>query len=269
MPHIDIGPIQLYYEIRGSGPRLFYISGTGGDLRRYPSIFDSPLAKNFEILAYDQRGLGQSDRPDIDYTMADYATDAEALLQRLGWASCAVFGVSFGGMVAQEFALRFPHRVSRLALACTSTGGEGGRSYPLENLAGRSRRDWAEAVLSLSDTRRDAIWRTANVALFETLVGQLLEALSVGAAEPGREMGARRQIDARRRHDTYARLPQLESPVLVCGGQFDGIAPANNLKALARQIAGAELEFFDGGHMFYLQDSRAFERIGEFLCGSS
>ena len=71
MPMIDIGPIALYYEIRGPGPKLLYISGTGGDLRRRPGIFDSPLADQFEILAYDQRGLGQSSRPDTEYSMAD------------------------------------------------------------------------------------------------------------------------------------------------------------------------------------------------------
>ena len=267
MPHIDIGPIELYYEIRGRGPRLLYISGTGGDLRRHPSIFDSPLAEHFEILAYDQRGLGQSSRPDVDYTMADYATDANELLRCLGWETCAVFGVSFGGMVAQEFALRFSQRISRLALACTSAGGAGGKSYPLENLAHLSAREWARTLLSLSDTRRDVTWQTANAALFESLIEQMHEAVLIGADEPGREMGARRQIEARMRHDTYARLPQLELPVLVCGGQFDGIAPSSNLEAVGKQINGAKLELFDGGHMFYLQDRQAFIRIGQFLAG--
>src|SRR5258706_4604874 len=130
MPLIPVRDIRMYYEVHGSGPRLLYISGTGGDLRRRPRIFDSALAPQFEILAYDQRGMGQTDRPDIPYTMADYATDASALLDALGWQQCLVLGISFGGMVAQEFALRYPHRVERLVLGCTSSGGAGGYSYP-------------------------------------------------------------------------------------------------------------------------------------------
>jgi 3-oxoadipate enol-lactonase len=265
MPMIDIGPIELYYEIRGSGPRLLYISGTGGDLRRHPGIFDSPLADQFEILAYDQRGLGQSARPDIEYSMVDYANDANALMDALGWEASSVFGVSFGGMVGQEYALRFPERVERLVLACTSTGGAGGHSYPLHELLDLDQVEWVRTVLSLADTRRDATWRAENAEAFDTLFEGMLSAVSIGADEPGRAMGARHQIEARRGLDTYARLPQLVMPVLVCGGRYDGIAPVANLEAIARQVTGAKLALFEGGHMFYLQDPDAFEQIGAFL----
>jgi len=81
MPFITVRDIQMYYEISGTGPRLLYFNGTGGDLRRKPGIFDFPLADHFEILAHDQRGLGQTERPDIPYTMVDYAMDAESLLE--------------------------------------------------------------------------------------------------------------------------------------------------------------------------------------------
>ena len=111
MPFTQLANIRAYYEIAGAGPRLLAISGTGGDLRKRPNVFDSPLAQHFEILAYDQRGLGQTDRPDIAYTMQDYADDAARLLDAVGWSSALVMGTSFGGMVAQEFALRHPQRV--------------------------------------------------------------------------------------------------------------------------------------------------------------
>ena len=125
MPFAVVRDLQMYYEIRGTGPRLLCISGTGGDLRRSPTIFDMFPALHFEILAYDQRGLGQTSRPDMPYTMADYADDANALLDAMGWERCLVVGISFGGMVAQEFALRYPHRVERLVLASTSSGVSG------------------------------------------------------------------------------------------------------------------------------------------------
>src|SRR5579862_5540916 len=90
MPTAQIGALELYYERAGSGPPLLFISGTGSDLRNKPNVFDGPLAKSFDVLGYDQRGLGRSSKPDVDYTMADYADDAAALLDALGWASAKV-----------------------------------------------------------------------------------------------------------------------------------------------------------------------------------
>ncbi len=265
MPFVQVRDIRMYYEMRGGGARLLFINGTGGDLRSKPGIFDSPLAAQFEILAYDQRGLGQTDRPDIPYAMADYAMDANALLEAIGWDRCNVLGISFGGMVAQEFALRYPDRIERLVLACTSSGGAGGDSYPLHELADLSTEQRASRVIALSDTRCDAAWQAAHPQQVRQLVDQMAAAHLVGAGEPGREIGARRQLEARTRHDTYDRLPNLELPVLICGGRYDGIAPVANLEAMSTQLPNARLALFEGGHYFLLQDSRAFECIATFL----
>lgn len=267
MPYIDVRDIRVFFDIRGTGPRLLVISGTNGDLRRTPGIFEWPLTRHFEILAYDQRGLGQTSRPDTPYTMADYAEDAEALLKALGWENCLVMGISFGGMVAQELALRFPHRVQRLVLACTSSGGTGGDSYPLHELADLPVEDVARRLLVLSDNRRDAVWQAANPGQFAALTDLTLTNLKVGADETGRQIGARRQLEARAGHDTFDRLPTLQMPVYICGGLYDGIAPPANLEALQKQIPGSLLELFEGGHSFFLEDPRAFDRITDFLTG--
>src|SRR6185369_8969510 len=111
MPITQANGISLYYERAGVGPPLLFISGTGGDLRNKPNVFDGPLAKDFDLLAYDQRGLGRTAKPDVAYAMADYADDAAALMADQGWDEALVIGVSFGGMVAQELALRHPSRV--------------------------------------------------------------------------------------------------------------------------------------------------------------
>ena len=81
MPFIPVRDLRMYFELRGTGPRLLGIGGTGGDLRRFPTVFEMLPAQGFEILAYDQRGLGQTSRPDKPYTMADYADDADGLVQ--------------------------------------------------------------------------------------------------------------------------------------------------------------------------------------------
>lgn len=138
MAFISVRDIRVYYEIHGKGPRVLFIDGTGGDLRRKPRIFDSPVVEHFEVLAHDQRGLGQTDCPDIPYTMADYAMDADALLEEIGWNKCSVLGKSFGGMVAQEFALRYPDRIERMVIACTSSGGADGDCYPLHEFGNLS-----------------------------------------------------------------------------------------------------------------------------------
>lgn len=265
MPFTTVRDIRMYYEIRGNGPRVLFISGTGGDLRRSPNAFDWPLIKHFEVLAYDQRGLGQTDRPDIPYGMADYAADADALLQATGWDRCMVIGVSFGGMVAQEFAIRYPQRVEKLVLGCTSSGGAGGASYPLHELAGLSTEAYARKVVELADMRRNAAWQAAHPQEFQTFINETLAGLKVGADEPNRVIGARRQIEARKDHDTYNRLPTLNMPALICGGRYDGIASVANQEAMRKQIPNAKLELFEGGHLFFIQDPRAYERIIAFL----
>ena len=82
----------MYYEIHGEGSKLLYISGTGADLGHKPNVFDTPLGKHFAILVFDQRGLGQTDKP---YKMSDYADDAAKLMEIQGWCSANVMGVSF------------------------------------------------------------------------------------------------------------------------------------------------------------------------------
>lgn len=265
MPFTTIRDLRMYYEIRGSGPRVLFISGTGGDLRRSPNAFDWPLTQHFEVLSYDQRGLGQTDRPDVPYTMADYAADANALLDVVGWDRCMTIGVSFGGMVAQEFALRYQQRVEKLVLCCTSSGGAGGASYPLHELKGLSLEEYARLVIALADNRRDATWQATHAQEFQTLLKDTLTGLKIGADEPGRAMGARRQIEARKDHDTYNRLPTLQVPTLICGGRYDGIASVDNQYAMQKQIPNAQVELFDGGHLFFVQDPRAYESITAFL----
>ncbi len=265
MPFISLRGLDFYYEIAGRGPRVLFLNITGGDLRQRPNVFDSPLAQRHAVLALDQRGLGQSARPDQAYTMADYADDAAALLEALDWAPALVVGVSFGGMVAQELALRHPALVSRLVLACTSSGGAGGASYPLHELAHLPLEEKARRMTALGDRRRDAAWQAAHPAEFAALVEQALDRMRLGADEPGRAVGGRRQLEARIGHDTYDRLGSLAIPTLVCGGIFDGVASPAALTALAAAIPGARLEFFQGGHAFLDQDPRAWQRVLEFL----
>lgn len=276
MPFATLNEIDFYYEKSGVGPRLLFLNGTRGDLRQKPSLIDGPLASEFEILAHDQRGLGQSGKPDHAYTMADYADDAAALLDHLGWDRCHVFGVSFGGMVGQEFALRHPDRIERLVLCCTSSGGAGGASYPLQELQGLSPKEYARRVLQLGDRRwaEEAEGRTPE--RFEKIVDFMIGRFSDESGESDetsdagravRERGERRQLEARIGHDTWDRLAEIEMPTLLCGGKYDGISPPANMQNLESRMPNATLQFFEGGHIFLLEDRAAYRAIIDFLKG--
>jgi len=273
MPVVRVRDIDLYYEIHGTGPRLFFIGGSGGDLRQRPGVFDGPLVEQFQVLSYDQRGLGRSSTPPGPYTMQDYAEDAAALLDTVGWDHCLVMGVSFGGMVAQELVIRFPDRVQRLVLACTSSGGSGGGSFPLHELQDLAEEERLLQMIGISDTRIDDAWKNANPDALASLINfarRRSESKTSTDDDAGDEAadastGQRLQLEARAGHDSYDRLAGIALPVYICAGKFDGIAPPDNQHELAKAIPNARLDFFDGGHMFLIQDKTSFRKIAAFL----
>jgi 3-oxoadipate enol-lactonase len=262
MPIVRVRDLDLYHELHGAGPPLLSISGTGNDLRfSRPDL--SPLNDRFTVAHYDQRGLGRTSVPPGPYTMADYADDAAGLLDVLGWERVPVVGVSFGGMVAQQLALRHPDRVQRLVLACTSSGGRGGSSVDLRALEELPEGERTTASLRLMDTRYDPDAGSAPPGL-DTVIA-LLRSRDAAPPDPERARGARLQLDARARHDVYDRLPSVGVPTLVIGGRFDALAPPENSAAIAAAVPGARLELCDGGHLFMLQDPTAWPTILGFL----
>ena len=263
MPTVHVNGLDLYFEERGRGPRLLFCNGSGATLATTGPML-APFAERFDTVAHDQRGLGRSAVPPGPYRMADYAADAAALLDQLGWDHCRVVGVSFGGMVAQELAVTWPARVERLALCCTSPGGAGGSSYPLHELAGQDGADHAAALAPLLDTRFTPAWLAAHPG-----PRQLVEALAT--RRPSSDETVRRgeaaQLDARRGHDVWDRLGAITCPTLVASGRYDGIAPPANGEAIASRILGATLRVYEGGHLFFVQDRAAMPEILDFLAG--
>jgi 3-oxoadipate enol-lactonase len=179
----------------------------------------------------------------------------------VGWDDCLVLGISFGGMVAQEVAIRHPTRVRRLVLACTSAGGAGGASYPLHELIDLSTEERSAKRMEILDTRWDAAWRKAH----PDMVALIGARMNLEGQDGGPSQGLTNQLTARSAHDTADRLGTIVCPTLVCGGRFDGIAPPANSEYLARTIPGARLEMFDGGHGFFLQDPTAIPAVISFL----
>jgi 3-oxoadipate enol-lactonase len=264
VPTASINGIDVYYERGGSGPPLLFFNGSGATLESSALLIEQFRA-HFDVVAHDQRGLGRTTIPAGPYTMADYAADGAALVDHLGWATCAVVGVSFGGMVAQEYAVTFPDRVTRLALVCTSSGGAGKASYPLHELAERPVAEQATIGLSLVDTRFTPEWLATHPHDQAMVDVRAQRGQTPRTAEQRR--GELEQLGARSHHDVWERLAKITAPTLVAGGRYDGIAPPANSEAIASQIPAAELRLYEGGHLFFVQDRAAMPDIIGFLAG--
>ena len=263
MTIISTKDLDIYLE-RSSpkdfGP-LFYIGGTGGDLRNRPNQLDSPLAEFFEVISYDQRGLGQTSKPSGNYSMQQYADDAANLLDELNIEKVPVMGVSFGGMVAQELVKRHPSKVSKLVLACTSSGGGGGSSYPLHELEELDTETKLEKNIKLNDLRMTDIWIQENKSLWNTIKKESKKRQTY-KTEPKNLM---KQLLARKEHDTFSSLRNIDVPVLLMGGKYDGVAPMSNMKAMNGEIKDSQLKFYEGGHLFLIQDKQAFTDLTAWL----
>ncbi len=256
--------VDLYYEVRGSGPRIHFLNGSGSTLEDSRLIVGA-LASRFEVLAFDYRGLGKSGPLRAGYTMADCAADALAVLDAAGWESAPVVGISFGGMVALELAVRHPERMDRLVLLCTSSGGRGGSSYPLHELEDLPTQVRTARRRELLDTRFDDAWLASHPS--DRNLVAVMERRSAESADlpaPARD-AFRAQLGARRSHDTWERLAAIRCPTFIGSGRFDGIAPPGNSRALASRISGSELHEYEGGHAFLAQDPNSLGDVFEFL----
>ncbi len=265
MPFFNANQLHLNYRIQGSGPRFVFIPGTASDLRRDFNIFQSPLIKHFEVLSFDPRGIGQSSSPDPYPTMLDYANDVKHLLDSLGWKKCHCAGESFGGMIAQEFALNHPGYVEKLVLVVTSSGGKGGSSFPFHDydLSKMTLEERADFFVQCGDARyTDPSWKETK--LYRLQYETYLQVFQIGQENPQRKLFSERQIAARKLHNTFDRLQYLKMPTYICGGRHDKLAPVENQLALWGQIPSARLTFFEGSHMLLWQDPFAFQSIADF-----
>ncbi len=262
MPTVHLRGIDVYYELGGTGPDTLFLNGSGATLERMGVLVDLFRAR-LRVAAYDQRGLGRTDVPADPPTMADYAADAIALLDHLGWERCRVVGISFGGMVAQEVAVTVPERIERLALLCTSPGGPDTSSYPLHELAELPDGERSALAGRLLDTRFDAEWLADHPA--DAGLAAMMAERSRAPRDDLQRRGEELQLAARAHHDVRDRLGRISCPTLVACGRYDGIAPLANGEAIAAAIPNADLRIYDGGHAFFAQDPSALPGVTEFL----
>lgn len=257
MPKIQTNGIELYYELHGSGAPLVLISGLGYPAWEWHKMVPY-LAEKFQVITFDNRGVGLSDKPAGSYTAAMLAADVAGMLDTLGVEQAIILGHSMGGFVAQAFALIYPERVRRLILASTNFGGP--RHVPIS----------AEAMTVLADVTSDPLTRFKNGLIVSTAPGFaeshpeiIAEWLAWRLANPIDPAGYQSQMmiglgllaeAAAFEHQ----LPQISAPTLILFGAHDKVVPPANADLLAQQVTGSQVVIFpDAGHFFPIEIPQA------------
>jgi len=248
MPKALVNGIRIYYDVYGQGEPILLIMGLGASALGWQSQIPT-LSQHLRVIAYDNRDAGRSDKVEAEYSMADMADDAAALLGRLDIGSAHVYGVSMGGMIAQELVLRHPERVRTLVLGCTSPCL---LAMPPSEKAVRDTTEAAE--LPLREAFERTSWTGYSDGYFAAHKDDLWLRVRV-------EAGLTPPLDALRRHygvvgtfDVRERVGQIRVPTLVMTGDQDPLVPPANSRFLAEHIPGAEIVVFPGGrHAFNVE----------------
>jgi 3-oxoadipate enol-lactonase len=243
--------LKLRYEIRGSGEPVALIMGFSGSGRGWGEAFLKLMETRLKIFVIDNRGTGESDKPDTEFTLGDMAADIAAVLDHAKTPRAHIFGISMGGMIAQEFAVAYPERTRGLVLGCTNCGAS--HSVPADPAAIANLIP-APGMDPIEQARR-AFSVACGKAFLNSAAGQ--EILSQAIAEMGNYPITpmhtfMRQGQAIGSFDSFARLGQIKSPTLIIHGDDDSIVPYPNAEVLQGAIAGSKKHTLKAaGHMFF------------------
>jgi pimeloyl-ACP methyl ester carboxylesterase len=262
MASVNVNGCNLYFETHGQGDPLFLIMG----LRRnaewwYRQIPE--LSQHFQVIAFDNRGAGRSDKPVMEYSIHLFADDTAGLMEALGIERAHILGISMGGYIAQELALNHPAKVENLVLGCTSCGGEKAVLMSPE----RMQKFTANAGLQPEEILR----KNMDIYFSDEFVAnnreKIEEFVSITLRHCQPLDAFMRQFDACQRHDTADRLSRISIPTLIMTGDDDPLVPPENSQILKELIPEAELSVFPGGrHCFFIEKAEQFnEKAIEFF----
>jgi 3-oxoadipate enol-lactonase len=261
MPIARNGAVELFYESAGSGPTVLLISGQGMTLDAWWRTVRE-LSGSFRLLSFDNRDVGRSSHWPWPYVVAQMADDAAAVLDAAGVDRAHVYGLSLGGMVAQELALRYPERVRALVLGATTAGGPDAilaRPQPLTffvraGAMAPEEAEWAAVPYNYSvRTRREHGQRIA-----EDIANRVQHQTDT--------LAYLHQVGAAASHNTVGRLGLIRAPTLVVHGEEDLVIPPRNGELLAKAIPSAELKLWPGaGHLYITDEPDADRHTRQFL----
>jgi len=266
MPKVHANEIDIYYEIHGSDDPLLLINGLGYDLWMWHKMVPG-LAEHFQVILFDNRGVGQTDKPEGPYTAHMLADDTAGLLEELGIPQTAVLGHSMGGFVAQALVLSHPELVSKLILSSTNFGGP--RHIPVTQ----------EALAVLTDMEADPIERLRRGIAVSTTPGfaeahpEIIdEWVAHRVKNPILPAPYQAQIaigmalmaeEACFEH----RLKNVQCPTLIMFGEHDKVVPPGNAELLAKEIPNNTVKILPNAGHFYPFDATAaaVAAVVEFL----
>lgn len=257
MPKVGVNGLELFYEIEGDGEPVVLIPGfAAGRWIWFKQTV--ALSRNFCVIIFDPRGVSASDKPEGSQTISLLADDVAHLLQTIGVQSAHIVGASFGGFVAQEFALKYPSMKRKLVLCCTSFGGPNhvvpapGTLLALASTKGLETEERMKANLLLAFTPE----------FVQTQVAEVEQIVHLRSTNEVPEHIYLRQLEAAVSFNVESRLEEIRSPTLVLTGDADVIVPAQNSRNLAAKIPGAKLHIIEGGsHTFFIERAEEFNRL--------
>lgn len=228
-------------------PRVLLLGGSNFDLRLKRTFLNAPWVQHCDIVTYEPRGIGRTEQPDGPWTMSDYADDALAVLDAVGWKAAHIVAESFGGMTALHVAARAPQRVTQMIISSATAGGPEHASYDIAEFLDLSRQDAARAALCLQDCRQEDLAKTDPSAFEKSLADRV--AFETAFAVPSIASGGYgRLLTARRGHDCTTALDGITAPTTVIAGRFDRQASPAAQHALAERLPNAEFHLMDAGH---------------------
>lgn len=258
--------LNIRYEIRGAGEPVALIMGFSGSMRGWGEPFVAAMEKRFKLILLDNRGTGESDKPDRSWALADMASDIAAVLDHAKIPRAHIYGISMGGMIAQEFALSHASKTRGLVLGCTNCGM--GHSIPaapeavaaLMPVPGASPEEQARKAFAAACGKK-----FLNSDYGKAYLDQAIADIGKYPVTPIHTF--MRQGAAIQGFDSWERLPQIKSPTLIIHGDDDAIVPCQNAEVLHKRIVGSKSHIIkDAGHMFFWEAvAEAAGVPGDFL----
>lgn len=261
MPYITINNIRFYYEIRGNGPPMMMIMGLAANSDWWPEKLLSLLESHYTLILFDNRGAGRTESSKGCYRIEQFAEDAIGLMDALDVRKAHVFGVSMGGMIAQEMAISYPDRIDRLILGCTTCGPKYGRQFSMQGV-------WYGFLYFFQYPLSLNRWLISlTLSQYNVNTPENQDFLNRIKIAPISSLDKWKQIFASLRHNSYPRLKKITSPVLLMAGENDFLIPPKNSDILARQIPQARLITFpNASHAFLGDETEAvFLAIRNFI----
>jgi len=264
MPAVKVNNISLYYKIRGRGQPLLLISGLNADHASWDSVRGN-LARDFRVVAFDNRSSGRSSAPKRKYSIRDMADDAAGLLEHLEIKKCHVIGHSMGGYIAQEFAIHYPERVGKLILAASAPVSSARNNMLFYDFLRRFEKSRDNEALM----RSWAYW-SFSPKTFERK-NYIATFIKKSSAYPYLQsaFGFRSQIDAIAGFDARAGMRDIRAKTLVIIGSDDILIYPAESRRLAEGIKGSIFkEIKDAGHCLHVEKPAEFTaKVARFLKG--